>query len=357
MHQVDTFESLTQYTISMRRTAQRHDRSVDYTVQDTSTDTAKYTSQKASPLTHPMACRVQTHRFRPGLVLTIRNCHANAPVCTRFHIKQAPVLFGFLVRGANRCTYTSGKLKNRTFTHTSGSNGIRYLPDSAGHITHLAGPHRNDHQMSIVNIMIAPEILAGYLQGIDLPLAMRNVLCAPGNSWLYWQGKDTPVKRAILDQIIRCGYSGPMQAMFLESKALELLSCQLDDYVRSQNNSQPPLPALSRADIGRIKTARDMLVSDLENPPSIADLARQVGLNTSKLKQGFRQVFDDSVFGYFRSHRLEKARQLLDQGDHNVTQAAMSIGYNSLSHFSRAFSRRFGLTPKAYLCAQRRKIG
>ena len=58
------------------------------------------------------------------------------------------------------------------------------------------------------------------------------------------------------------------------------------------------------------------------------------------------------MFEYFRNYRMETARELLAAGDMNVTEIAMRIGYQSLGHFSQAFFRRYGMTPKKW---QRRR--
>lgn len=296
--------------------------------------------------------KTNTYRFRPGLILAIRTSETPTTARTSFHIREAPVLFGFLVRGANHCVYTQGAMEHQSIHHVSGSNGIRYLPDSAGCIS-----HRADDTLRMVSIMAAPDVLAQYMQGQPLPARLQAVLNKPKDSWLYWQGRDTPTKRFLLTQILDCTYTGPMRSMFLESKTLELLSCQLDDYIRSHAAPHPNTIVLTASDRRRIQDARDRLLTDLENPPSISELAGHVGLNTNKLKQGFRLVFDSSVFGYFRAYRLDKARKLLESGEHNVTQAALTIGYTSLSHFSRAFANRFGMTPKECLHSQGRKAG
>jgi AraC-like DNA-binding protein len=73
-----------------------------------------------------------------------------------------------------------------------------------------------------------------------------------------------------------------------------------------------------------------------------------VGLNDFKLKRGFRQVFDTTVFGYVRALRMEKARALLELGRLNVTQVASATGYSCFGHFSAAFKKRFGILPSDF---------
>ncbi len=51
---------------------------------------------------------------------------------------------------------------------------------------------------------------------------------------------------------------------------------------------------------------------------------------------------------FLRQARLERAAELLRAGIHNVTEAALEVGYNSLSHFTVAFREVFGCCPGLY---------
>lgn len=103
-----------------------------------------------------------------------------------------------------------------------------------------------------------------------------------------------------------------------------------------------------------VLAAASILRQDLETPPRLLELARRVGLSHPRLNRGFRQCFGTTAFGYLRMLRLEEARQLLEAGKTNVTDAAYSVGYQSLPSFSRAFSDRFGLCPREFLNRLRR---
>ena len=101
-------------------------------------------------------------------------------------------------------------------------------------------------------------------------------------------------------------------------------------------------------DIERIHEARDILVRQMEHPPSLLELARLVGLNDYTLKRGFREVFDTTAFGYLHDYRLEKARQLLQERRLNVSEVARAVGFGSSSYLSRAFRKKHGVSPKQY---------
>ncbi|NJP11476.1 MAG: helix-turn-helix transcriptional regulator [Leptolyngbyaceae cyanobacterium RU_5_1] len=108
-------------------------------------------------------------------------------------------------------------------------------------------------------------------------------------------------------------------------------------------------PSLKPDDIDRIYYARKILLQNLGHPPSLMELARAVGMNDRKLKEGFRQVFGTTVFGCLHDYRMEQARSLLRERQLNVKQVARVVGYASPTSFHAAFCKRFGMTPGAYL--------
>jgi AraC-like DNA-binding protein len=153
-----------------------------------------------------------------------------------------------------------------------------------------------------------------------------------------------------LQQILNCPYQGWTRQFYLESKALELLILWLAHAADSDKTFD--LCKLSLDDIDRIHQAKDILTRRLNQPPSLLELARQVGLNDRKLKQGFRQIFGTTVFGYLHNYRMQQAQRLLMAGQMNVKETAQSVGYASQSAFNAAFKKRFGVNPKT---VQRRR--
>jgi AraC-like DNA-binding protein len=99
--------------------------------------------------------------------------------------------------------------------------------------------------------------------------------------------------------------------------------------------------------VEKIARACEILRKEMSEPPGARELARRVGLNHNQLVQGFREMFDLGPFEYLRNIRLEKARDLIAGHECNVTEAAFSVGYSSLSHFTKSFREKFGINPKA----------
>lgn len=293
---------------------------------------------------------IRSYMLRPGLILTISKPAPGAPLQATFDMDEALIQFGFTYAGKSRCAYSGGSLRNMTHEMHGGSNGIFHLPKTWG----VIDQPDNDPACTL-GITASPEFLHTYFADNlgQLPHEFQNVLEGGKTTPLTWFGACHPAKHGLLSQILHCPYRDGLRKLFLESKVLELLTIQINDYIKAQTGQSPARLALCPSDVERIHHARDILVSDLENPPNIPELAALAGVNERKLKTGFRQVFETSVFGYFREYRMQKAHEFLQLGNSNVTEVAYAVGYQSLSHFSHAFRERFGTLPKEFLTSQR----
>ncbi len=74
-------------------------------------------------------------------------------------------------------------------------------------------------------------------------------------------------------------------------------------------------------------------------------LAEQANMSTSAFHKAFKQVTQHSPLQYLKVVRLHKAKQLLQNADQSVAQAAYAVGYQSSSQFSREFKKQFGFSP------------
>jgi AraC family transcriptional regulator len=98
----------------------------------------------------------------------------------------------------------------------------------------------------------------------------------------------------------------------------------------------------------RVERVLFLLERDLENPPSLEMLAKEVGCSPFYLSRVFAQETGGSIPKYLRQKRIEKAAEYLRTGKMNVTEAAMAVGYSSLSSFNKAFVEHWGCCPGLY---------
>ncbi|MEM7062485.1 MAG: AraC family transcriptional regulator [Cyanobacteria bacterium P01_B01_bin.77] len=161
--------------------------------------------------------------------------------------------------------------------------------------------------------------------------------------------------KTAVHQLLNCPFEGVTKKIYLESKVWELMSLLIDEELRQQDVERSPNPLTAGA-IERIHYAREILLQQLDTPPSLPNLARKVQLNECTLKRGFRQVFGETAFSCLHNHRMERARQLLIAGEVNVSEAARKVGIANRGHFAAAFRKKYGILPSEYL-RQRKNSG
>ena len=137
-----------------------------------------------------------------------------------------------------------------------------------------------------------------------------------------------------------------------QAKALELLA-QISEST-AISDSPEPNPCFRSGDEEALKAAANYLEQNLDADHSLAEISKKVHLNEFKLKKGFKEYFNTTVFGYLRQKRMEQARYLLTRNRVSVLEIAQAVGYSNPSHFTRAFRNAFGINPKKLLVAERR---
>ncbi|MGE8567664.1 MAG: helix-turn-helix transcriptional regulator [Achromobacter sp.] len=153
-----------------------------------------------------------------------------------------------------------------------------------------------------------------------------------------------PALLALGHQMLACPMQGAIKRMYLSGKALELAALAFNALLPARAIAADH--RLSRADAERLHHARDLLLADLQDPPSLPELARLAGINVNKLTTGFRKLFGQSVYAFVRERRMAQAHALLAAGALTVSEAAYACGYTD-SHFTKAFQRRYGVLPSS----------
>ncbi|WP_093455667.1 helix-turn-helix domain-containing protein [Flavivirga aquatica] len=148
----------------------------------------------------------------------------------------------------------------------------------------------------------------------------------------------------ILSEIIIDKKKGLLKRLFLESKTLELITLKLDTKSSSKQETTNQTDNL----VKKLYKTQHLISSDLTIQYSIQQLARQIGLNDFLLKKEFKRVFDKTIFEYATELRMKKAKQLLHHSNKPIYEISELVGYKNATHFTAAFKKIEGLTPKIY---------
>ncbi|MBT9186851.1 MULTISPECIES: helix-turn-helix transcriptional regulator [Zobellia] len=165
----------------------------------------------------------------------------------------------------------------------------------------------------------------------------------------YAQEGVSPAIAVILSQMMNYNLHPSIKELYIKGKVYELISLYFN---KSDDADIEQCPFLVDEDnVRRIRKAKEIVISRMAEPPTLTELSEEIGLSLKKLKEGFKQIYGDSVFSFLFDYKMEYARKMLETGQHNVNEVGLKVGYSTASHFISAFKKKYGTTPKKYLMA------
>jgi AraC family transcriptional regulator, transcriptional activator of the genes for pyochelin and ferripyochelin receptors len=142
-------------------------------------------------------------------------------------------------------------------------------------------------------------------------------------------------------KVLGCSYTGNVRSLFIESQCLEILSLMI-----MKLSLEDPNEALTTLEIEKLELAQKILIQNFQNPPTLKILSRKIGLNSLKLKTGFKKLFGKPPYTMLREYRLNYAYTKLMTRNYTVSEVAELTGYESTTSFSKAFYAHFNIQPK-----------
>ncbi|MCB9201424.1 MAG: helix-turn-helix transcriptional regulator [Flavobacteriales bacterium] len=175
-----------------------------------------------------------------------------------------------------------------------------------------------------------------------------NLLMKSFEKKIYEENKISFHIKSILHQMESYNLKKEFERLYLSGKMYELLI-----HYFSEKEEEKNCPFILDEEIAlKIKKAKDILVSDLQNGIKINELSQKIGLSEYKLQEGFKKIYNTTIYGYFLNFKLEYAKNKLFNSDVKIKEIASEIGYDNTSHFIEAFKKKYKSTPKQYLLKQ-----
>ena len=263
-----------------------------------------------------------------GSGIVIGRSSMSMPSPLRYEFEWGPDCagFGLLVEGATELRLSHGTWR------ASAASGEVFLRAGAsiGHGMACMG-------RAVTGISIdLPQSMVHMLreEGVDLVRAGAQML-APGSTGCAARLRGLALRLLALEP-----QDSTIHRLTQEALALELIT------VVAELETAPARP---RAGHPRwraaLEAAIDILHAEWDQPHTIAQLARRVGMNECYLKSMFRERTGEGIAAYLRRLRMEQARMLIEAGRHTVQEVAFMAGYANPSHFAEAFRRVHGVLP------------
>ena len=279
-------------------------------------------------------------QLRQGIELAIDRYHLHDDVIVQSPERSHVIEYNFAIAGKSTL---SGKFSHNNFL-VAGQYGLY----GSGIAPNERWERSATEQITGVAVHIKPEVFQTFLGDRELASVGLEHLMQKSDRYYYnCIGTTTVAMQTVLHQILHYPFGGITKKIYLESKVWELMALLVEEE-QKRHQDKPSAFTLRPEDIDRIHHAKEILTKQINYPPSLLDLARQVGLNDCTLKRGFREVFGTTAFGYLHDYRLEQARQLLLENRLNISVIAERVGFSSCGSLSRAFRKKYGVTSKQY---------
>lgn len=147
-----------------------------------------------------------------------------------------------------------------------------------------------------------------------------------------------------LRDLFGIGFHGPRDLLRAVAYILELVVLSVDALERGGKAEEQSVVFTAR-ELAMFERAREVLATDFSESQTIPRLARKLGTNTTKLKSGFRLLYGNTIFAYRNRHRMDRAMQLLAEGEASIAAVAAAVGFRHQASFTSAFRGHFGVTP------------
>lgn len=140
--------------------------------------------------------------------------------------------------------------------------------------------------------------------------------------------------------------------LYLEQILIGLVRREL--HIGTVNEPESPL---------KEKTSRDafnkvivFFENHLLEMPSLGKVCRETGYSCTYIENVFKEKTGRSVMEYYKITKLEKAKDLIREGNYTFTQIAAALNYSSLHYFSKVFKKYIGMTPTEYSSSVKLKL-
>lgn len=162
----------------------------------------------------------------------------------------------------------------------------------------------------------------------------------------YYLGQPAfPETADVFCQIAHCRLPVKSRVLFYESKVMEILSHMVSGELTKNGSG---LMALSSYELERIKEIPNMFLKQPFELPSLQVLSELLSISQKRLVKGFKLVYGDTVYSYYRKLALKHAASMLLETEKAINEIAYDSGYSTPSNFCAAFKRQYGITPLKY---------
>nr|WP_068892818.1 AraC family transcriptional regulator [Pedobacter panaciterrae] len=155
----------------------------------------------------------------------------------------------------------------------------------------------------------------------------------------------SPEIQNVAQQIVTANVATELKQFYFKIKAEELIYLLFVELLKREDKT---VQSLNIADVKALYLVKEKILSTIDVPPNLSELAVFSGMSESKLNRLFNQIFGTSIYQYYQVFRMKEAAYLLNEGKLSVSEVGYRLGFSNLSHFTKLFETHTGVKPKKF---------
>ena len=280
---------------------------------------------------------LQNYQFKSGVKLYFMSFDLKSDLRLCYErIADSRLVFSIALNGQG--TYTFENNREFSLCHPEialfrriKKGSVVYFGNQKTEILNIAAPV--DYLFSAIN-----------MSNISTSPKLANLLLQPMQENVGLLQLD--VTQSNLAQRIRNLHHQPQEKyLALEATSLLLLDTFIEQLLQNQSLTPEKVTGLSDRDTRAIQRAKQYLHTDFHTDLTIKTIARNAGVCETKLKAGFKSLYDETILSYRTNKRLAAAYLLLTEKGVSVSEAANRVGYKKTSHFTKLFKAKYSVYP------------
>ncbi|MDF1826142.1 MAG: AraC family transcriptional regulator [Verrucomicrobiales bacterium] len=215
---------------------------------------------------------------------------------------------------------------------------------SGGFVREVLSPKGHEGVLVVFSRELLTSLLESFRPGLDTQL--RELMETEGCGAIFAPTLPHDISSKLYNDFVSPPLAGAAQSFFLEAKTKELIAHV--GFLPGEDSREFFCSRQRRLNADRVSRSIEYLRLHLDEPLDLAATAEAVGCSPSYLSRIFSSTTGFTLSQFFRKCRIEKAADMLVTGRYSVSEVAIEVGYQSLSHFSKAFQAEKGCLPSRF---------
>ncbi len=159
-----------------------------------------------------------------------------------------------------------------------------------------------------------------------------------------------PQQLQLVNEIFNHKHIRPLAQIYYESRVMNIMESLLSEVLNKEEKDNNQFLHANIEDIKIMQKAEAYIANNIDKPfAGVEYMSKMCYMSRTKFINLFNKVYGMSSYDYYQKKRLNLAYANLKTGKHSVADIAENIGYSSVSNFTTAFKKEFGMLPKEFL--------